>query len=348
MNRRSTNSGRLVPLSTDVIAILLLTLAVNIVVIFSVGRGTIAGSALGFIFLMLAPGYALIAALFPTPPTQDGTGTGGKKGASALNWGETSPLDRRQEARLGSIERLVLSVGASAVTVPLTAFLLNEVVGIQPVATVITLSFVTLVGLTAAVIQRRRLYSYTPTRAPLTTWLRNISSFFSTETGTDIALNILLVASIIVTVGGVGFASIAAEESGDTELALLAENETGDLVADGYPTTLQLGETESLGVSVRNTEGQPQEYTTVFVLQRVQTDGNRTTVTESQTLRTSTVRVPDGNTSIKTYDIEPQMTGDRLRLAVLLYRGTPPETPTASNAYRDVHLWISVNEDTPA
>jgi uncharacterized membrane protein len=36
------------------------------------------------------------------------------------------------------------------------------------------------------------------------------------------------------------------------------------------------------------------------------------------------------------------MTGERLRLVYLLYKGSAPPTPTVDNSYREVHLWINV------
>jgi hypothetical protein len=39
------------------------------------------------------------------------------------------------------------------------------------------------------------------------------------------------------------------------------------------------------------------------------------------------------------------MTGERLRLTYLLYRGAPPQTPTTDNAYRELHLWVNVTQE---
>jgi len=40
------------------------------------------------------------------------------------------------------------------------------------------------------------------------------------------------------------------------------------------------------------------------------------------------------------------MSGDRLRVAYLLYRGSVPDDPDVANAYRELHLWINAS-DTP-
>jgi uncharacterized membrane protein len=46
--------------------------------------------------------------------------------------------------------------------------------------------------------------------------------------------------------------------------------------------------------------------------------------------------------------VTPTLTGQRLRLAYLLYRGSPPPDPTVENAYREVHLWINVSAPSAA
>jgi uncharacterized membrane protein len=41
--------------------------------------------------------------------------------------------------------------------------------------------------------------------------------------------------------------------------------------------------------------------------------------------------------------VTPELTGDRMRLTYMLYRGAPPATPTTDNAYRELHLWVNVS-----
>ena len=40
--------------------------------------------------------------------------------------------------------------------------------------------------------------------------------------------------------------------------------------------------------------------------------------------------------------LTPTLTGDRLRMVFLLYRGDPPTDPRVDNAYRWVHLNVNV------
>jgi hypothetical protein len=41
--------------------------------------------------------------------------------------------------------------------------------------------------------------------------------------------------------------------------------------------------------------------------------------------------------------VRPEKTGENLRLVVLLYRGSPPENPTAETAYRVLRLGVDVS-----
>jgi uncharacterized membrane protein len=81
----------------------------------------------------------------------------------------------------------------------------------------------------------------------------------------------------------------------------------------------------------------------VVELQRVQVRNNSTTVLEEDRLRAWQFRVADNRTVTRNHSIAPTLTGQRLRLAYLLYRGQPPADPTVENAYREVHLWVNVS-----
>ncbi|RDZ95950.1 hypothetical protein DEQ92_21610, partial [Haloferax sp. Atlit-6N] len=44
------------------------------------------------------------------------------------------------------------------------------------------------------------------------------------------------------------------------------------------------------------------------------------------------------------HTVRPTLTGERLRLTYLLYRGSPPQQPSVDSAYRETHLWLNVTE----
>lgn len=79
-------------------------------------------------------------------------------------------------------------------------------------------------------------------------------------------------------------------------------------------------------------------YTVVVALQRVENNTTQAT----QELDRFGVAVADNETWLRQVSITPTMRGQRLRLAFLLYRGSPPAHPTVANAYRELHLWVNV------
>jgi uncharacterized membrane protein len=65
---------------------------------------------------------------------------------------------------------------------------------------------------------------------------------------------------VLLAVGSVGYAVVVPKQGESfTEFYLLTHNETGDLVADDYPTECVAGQPESLVVGVGN---QHDEHTT--------------------------------------------------------------------------------------
>jgi len=162
----------------------------------------------------------------------------------------------------------------------------------------------------------------------------------------DAALNVLLVASILLAAGSVTYA-VAVPKEGEqfTEFYLLTENESGDLVAAGYPTNMTRGQSASLVVGIGNQEHEQVEYTVVVELQRVEITDNATNVTvlDERELRRFTVDLAHNETWHNQHTVTPTMTGERLRLQYLLYRGEPPADPTVENAYRELHLWVNVS-----
>jgi uncharacterized membrane protein len=138
-----------------------------------------------------------------------------------------------------------------------------------------------------------------------------------------------------------------------TEFYVLTENETGGLVADGYPTEFQVGASKPVVVGIGNQEHRRTNYTAVVVVQNVSFEpggepanatANATVVEvpESIELGRFSAALAHNETWHRTYELRPTMTGTNLRLAFLLYRGTPPESPTVDNAYRELHLWVNV------
>ena len=176
-------------------------------------------------FIIFIPGYCLIAALYPRKDSLD------------------------------IIERLALSFGTSIAVVPLIGLVLNYTPwGIRLVPILLSVTGFVLAASVVSVYRRRRLSPeerYTP-------------SFILPEVGwrgmgrTDRLLTVALGASIIFAVGTLIFV-VATPRKGEqfTEFYILGTSG----MAEGYPTTLRVGEGAGLIMGVVNHEGEPVTYT---------------------------------------------------------------------------------------
>jgi len=303
----------------------------------------------GLPFVLFIPGYAFIAALFPEAGTFETSD-------DAAQDEVTDPNDR---SGIDGIERVALSFGLSIAVVPLIGLVLNFTPwGIRLIPIMVAVSLFTVASTAVAARRRWALDPEDRFRVPWREWVREAQAeLFEPASRTDAALNVLLVASILLAVGSVGYA-IAVPQQGEafTEFYLLTENEDGELVADDYPTEFTQGESESLVVGIGNHEHEPTQYSVVVALQEVRIEntsenavndsdsgGNISiTVEEEEVLRRFQTQVAHNETWHLQHNVTPTMTGERLRLTYLLYRGSPPEDPTVENAYRELHLWVNV------
>lgn len=325
-------------LPADLVAVVILVVLTDLSVLAPVVRETPLRIGFALVFLLFLPGYAFIASLFPEA---------GRWRVSADDTDEARAAGIRDRG-IDGIERVVLSVGTSIAIVPLIGLGLNFTsAGIRLVPIVLSVSGFTLAAVGVAVIRRWKLPAEDRFRVPYKAWFGGLrGELFAPETGTDAALNLLLVASIVLALGSVGYA-VAGPDQGDsfTEFYLLTENENGELVADDYPTEFRQGERKPVIVGIGNQEHEPMSYTVVVTLQRVRfvTDSNTSTVEAEDELGRFHARVPHNETWSRTVHITPTMTGERLRLAFLLYRADAPANPTIDGAYREMHLWVNVS-----
>jgi uncharacterized membrane protein len=290
----------------------------------------------GLPLVLFVPGYALIGALFPEA---GGGPTPAEESPAEESEGERSGID--------GIERVALSFGLSIAVVPLVGLVLNFTPwGIRLVPIMVSISGLTL-GLTAVAARRRQALPeserfHVPYRAWLETARREL---LEPDTRTDAALNVLLAISVVLAVTSVGYA-VAVPKQGESfsELYLLTETDEGELVADDYPTEFTRGEGRPLIVGIGNQEHEQVNYTLVVELHRVEFTANNTTrVTEDRTLRQFRVRLAHNETRHLQHTVTPTMTGVRLRLTYVLYKGEPPAQPTIANSYRENHLWVNVS-----
>ncbi|UPW00391.1 DUF1616 domain-containing protein [Halorussus gelatinilyticus] len=293
--------------------------------------GTPLAAALGLPLLFFAPGYALVSALFPGATPDDAR--------TDVTFAEV-----RQHGLSGA-ERLALGFGVSLALLPLLAVALSlSPWSIVPATVLLSVAVVT--ALFAVVGAARRLRRPADRRfsLPVRAWLGDAKRSVLTGPASERALNVGLALGVLLAVGAMGYA-VAAPGPGQqyTGVALLSQNETGQLVADDYPSNFTRGESKPLVVELTNHEGERTDYSVVVELQRVRNaDGGAPKVVQDRKLATFTPTVGAGRTWQTTHEVTPTMTGENLRLTYLVYEGDPPQNPTTENAYRHVHVWVNV------
>lgn len=289
--------------------------------------------ALAVPFLFLVPGYVLVATLFPE-----------RGGFLTI---DSSPTPR---ASIDGVERLVASLAASIIVEGCIGILLNfTALGVRFVPVVVaTTVFVAMMSLAAA---RRRLLvpDSDRFRVPYRHWIAEARSSLGADSPTGVA-NVVVVVTILLSVGAVAHTATDGG-SGETfsEFYLLTENDEGELVLDDYPENLS-NATEPLVVGVRNSEHESTTYTVVVRLQRVSWEGNSPKVVEQRRLRRFRFSLAHGEEWRERHRLNATLAGGgnataaprtSVRVQYLLYRGQPPETPRASNAYRELHFWTN-------
>ena len=319
----------------DLAAVALFTILTCAAVAVPGVRSTALRSVLAVPFVLFIPGYALVAVLFP------------EAGASDADAGEEA--DQSTEAAGGArpgltyVERAALSFGVSIAVVPLVGLALN----ITPFGIQLAPVLLSVAALTLAAYRRLRLPPNERFSVPYRRWGRSAVGVFSGhESNLDRLLTVLTVVALLLAVTSAGYAfAVPKQADAFTELYLVTEQEDGELVADDYPTEFVRGESRSLVVGVGNYEHRSVEYSLVGELQDAAVANNSTRIRDREELFRQPLTLADEETWENEVNVTPEMTGDRLRLSFMLFKGDPPSDPTADDAYREAHLWISVSED---
>ncbi|GAA0676393.1 DUF1616 domain-containing protein [Natronoarchaeum mannanilyticum] len=323
---RSVRSGAL-----DVLVVLGY-LAASAVALYVLEVGGTARALLGLPLVLFLPGYALVAAAFPA--RRDEATAIGVSSVDGLLDGGTP----------GWYERLALSLAGSLAVLPLFGLALPSTRwGFEPRAVLVTLGGFTVLGMFVAVVRRSRLSRSERFRAPVDAASTDAyRGLFAPDTRFDGALNVVLILSMVVALSAVGYALVAPQSgAATTQFQLLAENESGDLVAGDYPEELPPGASDELVVSITNGADEDREYTVVVETHRVEeTDGSLETLEESEMTRLET-SVDAGATAQTRHTVDPSITGETLRINYYLYEGDAPDDADAESA--DEHLWITVD-----
>jgi len=322
----------------DLVAAATLTVAAVVASLVPFLAETPLRAVVGFGFVLFVPGYALVAALFP------GSAAAGREDDSASTGREADSEVGGRDVP-GGATRAALGVLSSVVLAAFVGGALALTVGLSPASAVVTLAAVSLAGVGVAFRRRRELPAEERFAVPFRSWrVAGRAALTDPETRGDAAMNVLLAVVVVVALGGVTYAT-AVPGSGEqfTEFYLLTEEADGDLVATNYPTTFTAGEPRSQYVGLTNREGETVPYTVLVQLQRVRVTNDSVRVREREALRRFTPEVADGESWRRNHTVAPTMTGERLRLTYLLYRGAPPAEPTVENAYQHTYTWVNVS-----
>jgi uncharacterized membrane protein len=340
---RDVNPWLLLPrpirqLPADLTAIGVLVILTIAVVLIPGLNSTPLRALVGLVFVLFPPGYAFIAALFP-----EGASTGNSADEADPSTGGRIP---RPGSGIDDLERVALSFGTSIAIVPLIGLILNFTPwGIRLVPVLLSLSGFTLCMTALAAIRRWNLPEDERFRVPYKHWMAATKAeLLEPETQTDAALNVVLVIALLLAVGSVGYVvSVPNQGESFSEFYLLTKNDSGQFVADDYPTNFTQGESKPLYVGISNHEHQRESYTVVVLLQRIEVANNTTRIQNTQELKRFQTTLDKNSTWRKQHTISPSMTGDRLRLQYLLYKDRVPPNPSQKSAYRELHLWINVS-----
>lgn len=292
-------------------------------------------AVVGLVVVLFVPGYLLLAVLFPRrQSTTDGT--------SSIEAATPTVHRLVHGGRPSWGERFVLSFGLSVATVPILGLLVTPITGsLSPQSVFFGLNAFIFAGMVAAVGRR----SVVPTNERLRLPSQSVRESLGTMFGRDDSrlLSVALVLAVFVALASVGFVvTFPASGEAYTSTTLLTENDDGELVASGYPSTLDAGASEQLTLRVENHEGVETTYTAVVSLQRVDASGD---VSETERVLQERETVQPGQTWTEAHTITPTMTGENLRLQYHIYRGEPPQNVDEDSAYRTLSLWVTVDSN---
>ncbi len=285
--------------------------------------------AIGFPLLFLAPGYATVSALFPR--------------SSPLEAGETAVVQQTRD--VSDVERAALSFGMSVALIPLLGLAIAATPwGFTQRTVVGAVGCFVLVGVALASVRRLRVPPSDRYQIDVSGRIAAVrAAILETDSSAQTTVNVILALSMVLALTTVGYA-LAAPQEGEryTSLQLLTEDDSGEFVASGYPSSIEPGESIPLVVALENDENRERSYTVVIQEQRLE-DGEIVERTELQRLEYT---LGDGETVRDERNVTPTAEDGTVRISVLLYADGVPETPTNENAYRHAYLWTDVLEES--
>lgn len=211
------------------------TLLTVIVVLFPLVNDSILRFGFGVVFLLFFPGYALISVLFPEAYVPaDNT-------SDELEAETAGILPGRSYTGTGidGVDRVALAFGTSIALVPLIGIVLSFTPwGIDLLPIVVAVSGFILCAVAVGGYRRWELPENRRFSVPYRAWIASgRARIFETDSRFDTLLTIALAVSVLLAFGSITYA-VGSPPDGEqySEFYLLAEDSTGELVADRYPT----------------------------------------------------------------------------------------------------------------
>ncbi|WP_121744678.1 DUF1616 domain-containing protein [Natronorubrum halophilum] len=306
------------PLPADLVAVAAVTVFVAVVGLVLRYYDATVPLPLAVPMLLVAPGYVVVAGLFP------------------------------ERGEIGGIERVALSVGVSLAIVPLFGLGLSATPwGIHLVPIILVATAVTLLAAAVAALRRWSLAEDERFRVPYREWFGSErTGGLRPSTRGETALTVLLVVSVLLVVGSVGYVAVAPpQDESYSAIYLLTADGDGEQVADDYPTEFERGEEREVIVGIDNHEHRTTNYTVVVAEQDVAVSDGETVVDEQRELGRFDARLEHDETRNRSVELEPTMTGSDVRVVWLLYLdGDVPDDPSVQTADYYVSLWVDLTD----
>lgn len=278
-------------------------------------------AVLGTLLVVFLPGYALLAILFPE---RHAAAAGSASSLRALLLGAAGGESRAPTAPT----RVALSVALSIALVPLvglaTAGLLG---GFRPGLVAQVVLALTAVGVGGGGLRR----AARPRERRFVVPTQPLGRRFSLSTP-DSALNVFVVASMVVALLALGFAFVVpAQGPGPTAVSLATGADGGD------PTAADYAEADRVVLRVENHGSTTVTYSVVVERQAVAADGD--VVEERELVRSDRTVGPDETWRLDS-EVPDGTTDGTARVVYLVYEGEPPVDPTLENADHSTYFYL--------
>ncbi len=322
-----------VKITGDIYAVIGYLLIANLLLLYALpATAPVPRSIVGFPLLFFIPGYILIAALFPARET-----------AARLDGSYTTDTQSTLTNSRGLAwrERLALSFGSSVALLPLFGLVISLIGLDYDAATIVsTTSVMCVLGLIPAVVSRSREPPSIRFHVPVDSWITTVKNGVFKQGSLTATVNVVIVVLVVASVVGVGYAIVVPNNAESfTSVSLLTTNEQGELVAADYPEGINESGTE-LTLELENAEGTATDYTVVTELQKVQTSGASVSVTERAEVTRVETQLARGETWRHQHTVEPELTGENLRLIYYVYEGEAPDEASVESADDHVSIWV--------